>query len=309
MRLDQPVEDGDALVVATSGTSGEPKGVVLTHAAVQASAAATSARLGVDPDRDRWLACLPLGHIGGLSVVTRALLTNTPLVVHDGFAAASVENAATEGITLVSLVATALRRVDASLFRTVVLGGSPPPSELPDNVVTTYGMTETGSGVIYDGEPLDGVEVRIGPGGEIQLRGPMMLRTYRDGTDPKDRAGWLSTGDLGEFDASTRRLRVFGRADDLIISGGENVWPDAVEAVLVDDPDVMDAAVVGRPDDEWGQRVVAVIVAADASNPPPLDRLRNTVKERIGPWAAPREIEFVPAIPRTALGKVRRRDL
>jgi acyl-CoA synthetase (AMP-forming)/AMP-acid ligase II len=137
----------------------------------------------------------------------------------------------------------------------------------------------------------------------------MLLRTYRDGADPKDRDGWFPTGDLGEFDTSARQLRVFGRADDLIISGGENVWPDAVEAVLVEDPDVVEAAVVGRPDDEWGQRVVAVIVAADRNHPPPLDRLRNTVKERIGPWAAPREIEFVPVLPRTALGKVRRRDL
>jgi O-succinylbenzoic acid--CoA ligase len=195
------------------------------------------------------------------------------------------------------------------LFRVIVLGGSPPPDELPDNVVTTYGMTETGSGVVYDGQPLDGVEMRIGADGEVQLRGPMLLRTYRDGLDPKDSEGWFATGDLGELDSSSGRLRVFGRADDLIISGGENVWPDAVQAVLVEDPDVIDAAVVGRPDAEWGQRVVAVIVAADAGRPPPLDRLRDAVKERIGSWAAPREIELVDVIPRTALGKVRRRDL
>src|SRR5436309_14612391 len=142
MRLDEPVDDGDAVVVATSGTSGEPKGVVLTHDALRASAVATSARLGVDPTHDRWLACLPLAHVGGLSVITRALATGTPVTVPGGFDAAAVDTAARdEGATLVSLVATALRRIDAGRFRVIVLGGSAPPRQLPDNVVTTYGMT------------------------------------------------------------------------------------------------------------------------------------------------------------------------
>jgi O-succinylbenzoic acid--CoA ligase len=309
MRLDEPVEDGDALVVATSGTSGEPKGVVLTHDAIAASAVATSTRLAVDPQRDRWLACLPLAHVGGLSVVTRALVTGTPLVVHDGFDPIAVERAATaEGVTLVSLVGTALRRIDASLFRVVVLGGSAPPSELPTNAVTTYGMTETGSGVVYDGVPLDGVEVRVQAHGEILLRGPMLLRAYRDGTDPKDRDGWFATHDLGEIDESGE-LRVFGRAGDLIITGGENVWPEPVEAILAEQPGVADVAVVGRADEEWGQRVVAVVVPADRTQPPSLDALRAAVREHLGRWAAPRDIELVRAIPRTALGKVRRRDL
>ena len=309
MRLDEPVDAGDALVIATSGTSGEPKGVVLTHDAIRASATATSTRLAVD-DRDSWLACLPLTHVGGLSVVTRALITGTRLVVHDGFDADAVERAAqSEGSTLVSLVATALRRIDASLFRIVVLGGSAPPSELAPNVVTTYGMTETGSGVVYDGVPLDGVELRVDDGGEIQVRGPMLLRAYRDGSDPKDADGWFWTGDLGALDVATGQLRVHGRATDLIITGGENVWPDAVEAVLADDPDVAEVAVVGRPDEEWGQRVVAVIVPADWRRPPPLDRLRAAVKERIGPWAAPRELECVESLPRTSLGKIQRSQI
>jgi O-succinylbenzoic acid--CoA ligase len=270
---------------------------------------ATSTRLEVDPQRDTWLACLPLSHVGGLSVVTRALVTDTPLVVHDGFDAAAVDRAATaEGVTLVSLVGTALRRVDAARFRAIVLGGAAPPDDVPPNAVATYGMTETGSGVVYDGVPLDGVEVRVGPSGEILLRGSMLLRTYRDGTDPKDRDGWFATGDLGEIDG-TGRLRVFGRAGDLIITGGENVWPEPVEAILAEEPNVIDVAVVGRADEEWGQRVVAVIVPTDPTQPPALDALRAAVKERIGPWAAPREIELVASIPRTALGKVRRGDL
>jgi o-succinylbenzoate---CoA ligase len=308
MRPDEPVEDGDALVVATSGTTGEPKGVVLTHDAVTASAHATSARLSVDPTRDRWLACLPLAHVGGLSVVTRATITGTPLVVHDGFDAASVDaSAVEEGVTLVSLVATALRRIDASRFRAVVLGGSAAPSVLPSNVVATYGMTETGSGIVYDGAPLDGVDVRVDPAsGEIAVRGAMLLRCYRDGRDPKDSEGWLHTGDIGAWDAEASRLVVHGRAGDLIITGGENVWPAPVEAVLAAVPGVAEVAVVGRPDEEWGQRVVALVVPADPTRPPTLDTLRDAVKAQLAPWAAPRELELVAALPRTNLGKVRR---
>ena len=157
----------------------QPKGVVLTHDAVAASAEATSRRLGVTRD-DHWLACLPLSHVGGLSVVTRALHTGTELTVLPGFDAARASTPS--GATLVSLVATALRRIDPTCFRSIVLGGSRPPADRPANSVTTYGMTETGSGVVYDGVPLDGVEVRIDHDGQIHLRGPMLLRCYRDGT-------------------------------------------------------------------------------------------------------------------------------
>ncbi|MEY2436192.1 MAG: o-succinylbenzoate---CoA ligase [Acidimicrobiaceae bacterium] len=311
MRPDDPVAPGDALVVPTSGTTGAPKGVVLTRDAIQASADATTARLGIDPDRDRWLACLPLAHVGGLAVLTRAILTSTPFIVHDGFDADAVELAATaDGATLVSLVATALRRVDAALFRKVVLGGSAPPAGLPANVVTTYGMTETGSGVVYDGVALDGVELRVDADtGEIHVRGPMLLRAYRDGSDPKDGVGWLPTGDIGSVDPATGRLDVRGRKGDLIITGGENVWPVAVEAILADLPDVAEVAVTGRPDPDWGQRVVAIVVPADPAAPPTLDALRDAVKEHLGPWAAPKELELVDRLPRTSIGKVRRQGL
>jgi O-succinylbenzoic acid--CoA ligase len=311
MDPDRPVGDGDALVVATSGTTGEPRGVVLTHEAVRASAAATSARLGVDPPTDVWLACLPLAHVGGLSVVTRALHVGTGLVVHDGFDAAAVTRAAADdGVTLVALVPTALRRIDPGRFRRIVLGGSAPPPDRPANAVATYGMTETGSGVVYDGVPLDGVDVRVGRGpagdDEIFVRGPMLLRAYRDGSDPKDADGWLPTGDLGRWDPAAGRLTVYGRAGDLIITGGENVWPAPVEAVLAGHPKVGEVAVVGRADPEWGRRVVALVVPADAADPPTLAELRALVGERLAPWAAPRELQLVDALPRTALGKVRR---
>ena len=307
-RPDQPVAPDDALVVATSGTTGEPKAVVLTHAAVVASARATSARLGVDPAADRWLACLPLAHVGGLSVVTRALVTGTPLTVQDGFDAGAVEAAAAAGATLVSLVPTTLRRIDPARFRTVVLGGSAMPPDLPPNAVTTYGMTETGSGVVYDGAPLDGVEVRV-VDGEIHLRAPMLLRCYRDGIDPRDAEGWFATGDAGAWDAAAGRLRVDGRIADVIVTGGEMVWPAAVEEVLLAARAVADVAVVGVPDDEWGQRVVAVVVPADTGAPPDLAAVREAVRARLPAYAAPRRLVLIDALPRTGPGKVARARL
>ncbi len=300
------VDDGDALVVATSGTTGSPRGVVLTHTAVRASAHATSARLAVAPD-DIWLACLPLSHVGGLSVVTRALATSSRLIVHDGFDESAVTAAAGRGATLVSLVATALRRVDPALFRRIVLGGSRPPDELPGNVVTTYGMTETGSGVVYDGRPLDGVEVRIDTDGEIHLRCPMLLRCYRDGTDPKV-DGWFPTGDLGATN-DDGTLAVFGRRGDMIITGGENVWPAVVEAAISGHPAVAEVAVTGEPDEEWGQRVVAWIVPADTSNPPTVASIRSMVADSLPMYMAPKEIHLVENLPITSSGKIRRHEL
>jgi O-succinylbenzoic acid--CoA ligase len=297
-----PVEPGDALVVATSGSTGVPKGVVLTHDAVVASAEATCTRLGVTQD-DHWLACLPLSHVGGLAVVTRAMVMGTSLTVLPSFEPVLVEGA---GATHVSLVATALRRIDPAVFRTIVLGGAAPPAELPPNVVITYGMTETGSGVVYDGQPLEGVEVALGPGGAIALRGPMLLRAYRDGADPFVE-GWYPTGDIGRW-LSDGRLHVDGRAGDIIITGGENVWPEPIEAALRDRPGIVDVAITATPDDEWGQVVTAVVVPSRGS-PPSLDALRAAVKESLPAFCAPRRLLFVEAIPRTALGKVRRPEL
>ena len=297
MRVGDEVETGDAIVVATSGSTGAPKGVVLTHAALAASADATSRRLDVSSD-DHWLACLPLSHVGGLSVVTRSLHTGTRLTVHPGFDAAAVM---ASGATLVSLVSTALARIDPARFRTIVLGGSRPPPHRPSNTVTTYGMTETGSGVVYDGRPLDGVEVRIDPDGAISLHGPMLLRCYRDGDDPKDDDGWLATGDIGEW-LDDGRLHVSGRRDDLIITGGENVWPDTVEGALRTHPAVDDVMVRGRPDGEWGQAVEAVVVATIGAQPS-LETLREHVKGTLPAFMAPKSLVLVGEIPRTALGK------
>lgn len=299
MRVGEAVEPGDALVMATSGSTGAPKGVVLTHDAVAASARATSDRLEVTDD-DEWLACLPLSHVGGLSVVTRALCTGSRLTVLAGFDADAVERS---GASLVSLVATALTRIDATRFRVILLGGSRPPADRPENCVTTYGMTETGSGVVYDGVPLDGVDVTVAEDGEVLLRGPMLLRCYRDGTSPIDADGWLRTGDLGEWQPDGR-LHVHGRRGDLIITGGENVWPEAVEAAIADHPGVAEVLVRGVDDPEWGQLVEAVVVPTESA--PTLEDLRAHVKRHHPAFMAPKRLTLVKSLPRTALGKPRR---
>ena len=332
-----PVEEGDALVVATSGSSGQPKGVVLTHDALRASAVATSARLDIDPARHTWVACLPLAHVGGLSVVTRAMLTGTPLIVLPGFDKDVVEALGrSETATHVSLVAAALRRVDPTLFTGILLGGSRPPGDLPSNVVVTYGMTETGSGVVYDGIPLDDVEVAIAhfddgddfdnfdsgggggasgdtrdSGGEILLRAPMLLRCYRDGSTgrvlgPDGSKSWFATGDAGYL-KEDGTLAVTGRITEMITTGGEKVWPDEVERVLSAHRDVAEVAVWKRADPEWGERVVAWIVPADAL--PKAEELKELVAGTIASWAAPKEIVFVTGLPRTPSGKVKRSEL
>jgi O-succinylbenzoic acid--CoA ligase len=322
-----PVEEGDAVVVATSGSSGQPKGVVLTHDALRASALATSDRLDIDPARHAWLACLPLAHVGGLSVVTRALLTGTPLTVLPGFDADVVEALGrAERATHLSLVPAALRRIDPALFTGILLGGSRPPGDLPPNVVVTYGMTETGSGVVYDGYPLDDVEVAIahfddvddGDGGDgasgagqILLRAPMLLRCYRDGSTgrvlgPDGSNSWFATGDAGYINA-LGTLSVTGRMAEVITTGGEKVWPDEVERVISTHRDVAEVAVWKRPDPEWGERVVAWVVPADAR--PKAEELKELVAGTIAPWAAPKEIVFTTELPRTPSGKVTRREL
>ena len=309
----RPTEPGDALVVATSGTTGTPKGVVHTRDSVEASARATSAALGVEPGRDRWVACLPLAHIGGLSVVTRSLVTGTACTVLERFDPRVVEDEARRGATLVSLVAAVLDRTYVAGYRSVLLGGSAPPSALPANVVTTYGMTETGSGCVYDGRPLDGVELGIGDGvrgaeGEVLVRGPMLLRAYRDGTDPRTDDGWFPTGDAGQF-GEDGALVVLGRMAEVIVTGAEKVWPATVEDVVASHPAVAEVAVWKRPDPVWGERVVAWVVPVAGAGPPRLDELRELVADRVARWAAPRELVVVDELPRTPGGKVTRTAL
>lgn len=317
----RPVQPGDALVIATSGTTGSPKGVVHTHAGIEFAAFATAVACGVAADT-RWLACLPLSHVGGFSVITRALTTGAQLEVHPRADADAIDDAARRGATHVSLVPTLLGRVHTEPWRTILLGGSSIPAGRPANSIATYGMTETMGGVVYDGLALGGVEVRVvdpdDPGqgptrvaehgvlGPIELRTPSLGRCYRDGTPLGAADGWFRTGDLGRLSVDTRLLSVQGRADDMIVTGGEKVWPDTVEAVLVRDHRVAEVAVVGRPDAEWGQRVVAVVVPSDPADPPTLEGLRDLVRTELPRAAAPKQLELTDSLPRTGLGKIRR---
>tara|TARA_Y100000768_G_scaffold381366_1_gene359897 strand:- start:1764 stop:2837 length:1074 start_codon:yes stop_codon:yes gene_type:complete len=298
----RPVESNDALVVATSGSTGRPKGVVLEHQALIANAEATNGFLKADPTVDKWLACLPLSHVGGFSVIVRALHSGVPLEVHDGFDADKTIAAARNGVTLISLVPTAMRRIETGHFRRVLVGGASVPADRPDNVIATYGMTETGSGVVYNGRPLENVELRV-VDGEVQIRCPMLFRCYRNGGNPITKDGWYPTGDAGELDDGGI-LTVHGRMGDMIITGGENVWPVMVERILSMAPGVSDCAVVGRPDPEWGESVVAVVVPS--SDAPALEELRDLVKSFLPAYCAPRSLELTEQLPKTALGKVQR---
>ena len=298
----QPVEQGDAVVVATSGTSGVPKAAVLTMTAVEASARATTERLNVTL-RDTWLACLPPSHVGGLSVITRSLIMGTSLIAVPSFSTESVADAAQNGATLVSLVSTALQRIDPTVFRAIVLGGSRQASQLPANCITTYGLTETGSGIVYNGKALRGVELEIRDS-IVYVKAPMLLRAYRDGSVPLDSDGWFCTNDRGSI-SDEGVLSIEGRNGDLIITGGENVWPEVVEDSLRDFPSITDLCVAGVPDPEWGQAVHVWIVTTDTTKVS-LDALRGHVKQILPAHFAPRDVHFVTEIPRTALGKPQR---
>jgi o-succinylbenzoate---CoA ligase len=316
-----------ALVVATSGSTGAPKGVQLSAAALRASAAASLARIGADPAARpgrRWLCCLPPFHVAGLQVLVRSLICGTSPVVTDGVDAAAVASC---GCAFVSLVPTQLRRLlDAGAplesFDAILLGGAAPPAGLlaqaraaGARVITTYGMSETSGGCVYDGLPLSGVRLRISDAGLIGISGAVLFSGYRSagasepapgataaGASALDDDGWFWTADLGTLD-DAGRLTVRGRADDVINSGGEKVVPGEVESVLGTLDGVRDVVIVGVPDSEWGEIVTAVIVPEDPAVPPELARLRAQARERIGAYAAPRRLILVAEIPMLASGK------
>ena len=263
----------------TSGTTGTPKGVELTRAGMEVMGRGYSNGLEAGPG-DRWLACLPLHHVASLGVFARAFVTGVPWTVHDGFDIARVARAPrAEGATMVSVVPTALRRLlDAGApmheYRRVIVGGAPcPPSlrsraeQLGVQVVDAYGMTETWGGWALDGIPIEGAEARLADDGELFVRGEMVMRGYR--LDPGQTElvlgadGWLATGDVAELDAG--RVRVVDRKKDLVITGGVNVSPTEVEGVLAHHAAVRDVCIVGAFDEEWGERVVAYVVASDAA--------------------------------------------
>jgi O-succinylbenzoic acid--CoA ligase len=298
------VEGEIGLVMLTSGSSGTPKAAELTWDALRASAELTQRTLRGDSP-PVWFPCLPANHIGGLAVLLRAILSDAELLWGD---ADQIDVAPHEGATHASIVRSQLTRFDVSGYFRVLLGGARPPAPRPSNVIATWGMTETGSGVIYDGVPLPGVDV-ASINGELCVRTPTLFRSYRHGprpsvVGPDGRDDWFPTGDAGEIQEGN--VRVFGRLGFVINTGGEKLWPEDLESVLSTLRGVSDVAVTGVDDPEWGQRVLALVVA-DGTNRD--EEIRAVAEERLGPWAKPKEIRYVVAIPRTSNGKIRRGDL
>jgi O-succinylbenzoic acid--CoA ligase len=298
-----------AAVIATSGSTGQPKGAQLTAAALMASARASLDRIGAAPG-ERWLCCLPAFHMAGMGVLVRSLLAGAaPAVMGSGQLDAGA--LARADCAYVSLVPTQLRRLlDAgaplAAFRAILLGGAAAPAGLLADaraagarVITTYGMSETCGGCVYDGVPLADVSVDIGTDSRIRIAGPVLFSGYRlrpDLTAAALDGGWFVTSDLGSLDG-WGALVVRGRADGLINTGGEKVVAAEVEAVLAGCSAVREAVVVGVPDAEWGERVTAVVVPADPAAPPGLELLRAHVLGRLPAYAAPRTLVLVPEIP------------
>lgn len=304
-------EDPGPAIVATSGSSGAPKQVVLSRAAVLASAAASAARLG---GSGPWVLALPSSYVAGLNVLVRSLLAgHRPVPLGER----SPRDARVVGGYL-SLVPTQLHRWlgdkdDAhalASFGAVLVGGGPVDSDLKDRarsagirLVATYGMAEACGGCVYDGAPLDGVGLAISTEGRVRLAGPTLFDGYLD--DPIATGevlvdGWFHTSDAGRLDEDGR-LQVLGRVDDMVLSGGVNVPASAVAARLREHPRVTAAEVVGLTDAEWGTRVVAVVVGDLA-----LAEARDWVGEKHPRAWAPREVVVVPVLPMLANGKVDR---
>lgn len=328
-----PVPDEVALLVRTSGSTGSPREVLLTADALRASAEATHRRLD---GPGRWLLALPTTHVAGLQVLVRSVVAGTTPEVLDGpfraeaFAAATRRLPAGDGPRYTSLVPTQVHRLldsaegrDALLaYDAVLLGGAAAPPALVARarglgarVVTTYGMSETCGGCVYDGLPLDGVRVELAEDSRIRITGPVLAAGYRDRPDldaaafeQRDGARWLRTSDLGRWEPGpTPLLEVLGRADDVLVTGGAKVPPAAVERVLASAPGVGELLVVGVPDAEWGQALVAVVVPAAGTRGPDLADLRRTAAAVLGGPAAPRHLVLVDALPLRGPGKPDRR--
>lgn len=302
------------LVVFTSGTTGEPKGVRLTKSNLAAAAAASASHLGHGAEDD-WLLAMPLDHVGGLSIVIRQMWTGGSITLLPDFEPEAFVGAMHGRVTMVSVVPTMLRRIlpwgRFGGLRAVLVGGGPIPDGLLEDsadaglpVLPTYGMTETFGQVATlrphaalerRVHPLPGVEIRIEADGRIAVAGEQVSPGYVGKADRADR--WLVTNDLGTVDEEGA-LRVLGRVDTMIISGGENVSPELVESVLLGHPEADDAVVVGLEDAEWGQMVVGVY----AGNVTPSD-LAAWARDRLPGYMVPKRLKRVSEIPKTTLGK------
>ena len=309
--LDLDIPDDTALIVATSGSTGVPKGVVLSHRAVTASTTASLTRLGARQG-DVFTLALPLHHVAGIQILLRSWECGTDAEILE--AATDTDMAAALG-DHISLVPTQLSRLIETnpgllaRWRSVLVGGAALHPELGDaarthgaRLVTSYGMTETAGGCVYDGQPLDGVDVDV-IDGRIHLRGPVLFSGYLiDGTfEPASPDGW-TTPDIGTFDEAGR-LVILGRADDIVVSGGENIPTGIVTSRLMAHPAVADATAFGVDDAEWGQQVVAAVVPADPLEPPSADALTSWVRDDLAATWAPRRYLMIEHLPRTPMGK------
>jgi O-succinylbenzoic acid--CoA ligase len=322
LRPDLPLESDDiALVVATSGSTGEPKGVLLTADALRHSVLSSQRRVG---GPGQWLLALPVTHIAGLAVLVRSLVAGTRpevLDLYGGFDAgafsAATERLDPDGRRYTALVPTQLHRLldagaDLTPYDAILLGGAAAPAPLVERaaaagarLVLTYGMSETCGGCVYDGTPLDDVDVAVGDDGRITIGGPVVFAGYRLRPDLTSEAlvgGRFVTSDLGRIDESGR-LAVLGRTDDVIVTGGVNVSASLVERVLGAHPRVRACAVVGRPDDQWGERVVAVVQAARSDDVPTLDELRAFGAGQLEPAALPKDLVVLGMLPMLDSGK------
>jgi O-succinylbenzoic acid--CoA ligase len=309
------VPEDTAVVIATSGSTGEPKGVQLSAAALLHSARASLARIGAQPG-DRWLCPLPTSHIAGIGVLIRSLLAGVDPLVLPRLDPAD-HDLRTLACAHVSLVPTQLRRLllaraDVAAFRTILLGGAAIPAALLSqareagaHVVTTYGMSETCGGCVYDGTPLAGVSVKTDETGRIQITGPVLFSGYRNRPGLTGQAladGWFHTTDVGTLDPDGKLL-VQGRADDIINTGGKKVAPAEVAAILETHPAVREAVVIGEPDPDWGHRVTAIVVPTTSATPPALHDLQAHVRRSLAPHTAPKALRLVSEIPLLASGK------
>lgn len=320
----EPVEPDTAVIIATSGSTGEPKGVLLSAKALLSSAEATHRRLG---GPGHWLLATPAQYIGGLQVIVRTVLAGTKLATlpaghftGDLFADAAKPVLAEAGPRYTALVPTQLTRIldgggagleAARAFDAIIIGAAATSAALRERaadagvtIVPAYGMSETASGCVYDGKPLDGVEVRLGEGDRVLISGPVLTHGYRlrpDLTAEAFEDGWFRTGDRGRL--TDGRLEVLGRLDDVINTGGVKVSAAAIERALGAVPGVRESCVVGLPDAEWGQRVAAAVVL---ERPVDEDTLRTAVRAAAGGPAVPKEFQFVDALPLRGPGKIDR---
>ncbi len=312
-----------AAVIATSGTTGAPKLVELTRSGMTEMALGYTSAIQADAG-DTWLACMPLFHVASLAIIARAFVCELPFVVHDNFDLDRVGNSAeAEGVTMISLVPTALSRLlDAGArldeFRCLIIGGAALAPALRTRaeaagarLFDAYGLSETWGGCITNGIANNGVEMRLGDLNEIELRGAPVMRGYRFDDEAtaqtKSSDGWFSTGDVGELNDG--RLRVVDRLKDIVITGGVNVSPTEIENVLQRHPSIRDVCVIGVPDNEWGERVVAVVVPVSDSDALSLDALRDFAADRLSAAKLPKELRIIAEIPRSASGKALRRVL